>query len=183
MNREEALKLLHEHTKNENLRKHAYAVESAMKHFANLFNEDEEKWAITGLLHDFDYEEHPTPQEHPMTGVKILESMNVPEDIITAIKGHADYLGVKRETLMAKTLFAVDELTGFVIAVALVRPSKKLAEVSVSSVKKKMKDKAFARNVNRDEIIKGAEELNMSLDSLIENVIIALQKISDKLGL
>jgi putative nucleotidyltransferase with HDIG domain len=183
MNREEALKLLHEHTKNENLRKHAYAVEAAMKHFANLFNEDEEKWAITGLLHDFDYEEHPTPQEHPMTGVKILESMNVPEDIITAIKGHADYLGVKRETLMAKTLFAVDELTGFVIAVALVRPSKKLAEVSVSSVKKKMKDKAFARNVNRDEIIKGAEELNMSLDSLIENVIIALQKISDKLGL
>jgi len=183
MNREEALKLLHEHTKNENLRKHAYAVEAAMKHFANLFNEDEEKWAITGLLHDFDYEEHPTPQEHPMTGVKILESMNVPEDIITAIKGHADYLGVKRETLMAKTLFAVDELTGFVIAVALVRPSRKLAEVSVSSVKKKMKDKAFARNVNRDEIIKGAEELNMSLDSLIENVIIALQKISDKLGL
>lgn len=183
MNREEALILLHEHTKSENLRKHAYAVEAAMRHFARLLNEDEEKWAVTGLLHDFDYEEHPTQEEHPVTGVKILESMHVSQDIILAIKGHADYLGVARDTLMAKTLYAVDELTGFVIAVALVRPSRKLADVSVSSVKKKMKDKAFARNVNRDEIIKGASELNMGLDALIENVIVALQGISDQLGL
>mgnify|MGYP005838313931 CR=1 FL=1 len=183
MNREEALALLHEHTKSENLRKHAYAVEAAMRYFAHLFNEDEEKWAVTGLLHDFDYEEHPTPEEHPITGVKILESMNVSQDIILAIKGHADYLGIPRDTLMAKSLYAIDELTGFVMAVALVRPSKKLADVSVSSVKKKMKDKAFARNVNRDEIIKGASELNMELDALIEYVIVALQGIAGRLGL
>ncbi len=183
MNREEALFLLHKHTKSENLRKHAYAVEACMKYFSRLYKEDEEKWGITGLLHDFDYEEHPTPEEHPITGIKILESMGIQEDIVKAIKGHADYLGEPRETLMAKTLYAVDELAGFVIAVALVRPSKKLAEVTVESVKKKMKDKAFARNVNREEIIKGAKELNIELDHLIENVIKALQSISDVLGL
>ncbi len=175
MNREEALFILHKHTKSENHRKHAY--------FSRLYKEDEEKWGITGLLHDFDYEEHPTPEEHPITGIKILESMGIQEDIVKAIKGHADYLGEPRETLMAKTLYAVDELAGFVIAVALVRPSKKLAEVTVESVKKKMKDKAFARNVNREEIIKGAKELNIELDHLIENVIKALQSISDVLGL
>ncbi|OGF67482.1 MAG: HAD family hydrolase [Candidatus Fischerbacteria bacterium RBG_13_37_8] len=183
MNRNDALQLLFEHTKSDSLRKHAFAVEAAMRHFAHLFGEDEEKWAIAALLHDFDYEEHPSLEEHPLSGTRILESLHYPEDIILAIKGHADHLKVPRETLMAKTLYAIDELAGFIIAVALVRPSKKIADVPVSSVKKKMKDKAFARNVNRDEIIKGAQELNMELDAVIDNVIKSLQAIADTLGL
>ena len=183
MKREEALELLFQHTKSESLRKHAFAVEAAMRHFARLANEDEEKWGITGLLHDLDYEEHPTKEEHPMTGVKILESLSYPPDVILAIKGHADYLSEPRVTLMAKTLYAIDELTGFVIACALVRPDKKVAGVEVPSVKKKMKDKAFARAVNREEIIKGARELNKELDWVIEQVIKSLQGIADTLGL
>jgi putative nucleotidyltransferase with HDIG domain len=183
MKREDALALLFEHTKTDSLRKHAFAVEAAMRHFARLFNEDEETWGITGLLHDFDYEEHPTKEEHPMTGAALLQSLQYPDTVIAAIKGHADYLGIARDTLMAKTLYAVDELTGFVIACALVRPDKKIGSVAVSSVKKKMKDKAFARAVNREEIIKGAQELTKELDWVIENTIKALQGISDVLGL
>lgn len=183
MTREEALKLLYEHTLSESLRKHALAVEIVMRYFANLFKENEELWGITGLLHDFDYEKHPTKEEHPLVGTKILESLNYPSEIIEAIKGHADYLNVPRKSLMAKVLYAVDELTGFIIAVALVKPNKKLAEVEVASVKKKMKDKSFARSVNREEIIKGAKELNMDLDVLIENVIKALQAKAEILGL
>jgi putative nucleotidyltransferase with HDIG domain len=180
---EDALKLLFEYTESENLRKHAFAVESAMRAYARKFGEDEEKWAIAGLLHDFDYEKFPTPDQHPWVGSKILEERGYPEDIRKAILGHADYTGVPRDTLMAKVLYACDELCGFITAVALVRPNKKLEEVTVESVKKKLKDKAFARSVNREDIYKGAEELGIPLDEHIQFVIEAMKSIADKLGL
>jgi putative nucleotidyltransferase with HDIG domain len=180
---EDALKLLFEYTESENLRKHAFAVESAMRAYARKFGEDEEKWAIVGLLHDFDYEKFPTPDQHPWVGSKILEEKGYPEDIRKAILGHADYTGVPRDTLMAKVLYACDELCGFITAVALVRPNKKLEEVTVESVKKKLKDKAFARSVNREDIYKGAEELGIPLDEHIQFVIDAMKSIADKLGL
>jgi putative nucleotidyltransferase with HDIG domain len=180
---EDALKLLFEYTESENLRKHAFAVESAMRAYARKFGEDEEKWAIVGLLHDFDYEKFPTPDQHPWVGSKILEERDYPEDIRKAILGHADYTGVPRDTLMAKVLYACDELCGFITAVALVRPNKKLEEVTVESVKKKLKDKAFARSVNREDIYKGAEELGIPLDEHIQFVIEAMKSIADKLGL
>ncbi|CUS97971.1 HD domain-containing protein [Candidatus Chrysopegis kryptomonas] len=180
---EDALKLLFEYTESENLRKHAFAVEAAMRAYARKFGEDEEKWAIVGLLHDFDYEKFPTPDQHPWVGSKILEERGYPEDIRKAILGHADYTGVPRDTLMAKVLYACDELCGFITAVALVRPNKKLEEVTVESVKKKLKDKAFARSVNRNDIYKGAEELGIPLDEHIQFVIDAMKSIADKLGL
>jgi putative nucleotidyltransferase with HDIG domain len=180
---EDALKLLFEYTESENLRKHAFAVESVMRAYARKFGEDEEKWAIVGLLHDFDYEKFPTPDQHPWVGSKILEERGYPEDIRKAILGHADYTGVPRDTLMAKVLYACDELCGFITAVALVRPNKKLEEVTVESVKKKLKDKAFARSVNREDIYKGAEELGIPLDEHIQFVIEAMKSIADKLGL
>lgn len=180
---EDALKLLFEYTESENLRKHAFAVESAMRAYARKFGEDEEKWAIVGLLHDFDYEKFPSPEQHPWVGSKILEERGYPEDIRRAILGHADYTGVPRDTLMAKVLYACDELCGFITAVALVRPNKKLEEVTVESVKKKLKDKAFARSVNRNDIYKGAEELGIPLDEHIQFVIDAMKSIADKLGL
>jgi len=180
---EDALKLLFEYTESENLRKHAFAVESAMRAYARKFGEDEEKWAIVGLLHDFDYEKFPSPDQHPWVGSKILEERGFPEDIRKAILGHADYTGVPRDTLMAKALYACDELCGFITAVALVRPNKKLEEVTVESVKKKLKDKAFARSVNRNDIYKGAEELGIPLDEHIQFVIDAMKSIADKLGL
>ncbi len=180
---EDALKLLFEYTESENLRKHAFAVESAMRAYARKFGEDEEKWAIVGLLHDFDYEKFPSSEQHPWVGSKILEERGFPEDIRKAILGHADYTGVPRDTLMAKVLYACDELCGFITAVALVRPNKKLEEVTVESVKKKLKDKAFARSVNRDDIYKGAEELGIPLDEHIQFVIDAMRSIADKLGL
>ncbi len=180
---EDALKLLFEYTESENLRKHAFAVESAMRAYARKFGEDEEKWAIVGLLHDFDYEKFPTPEQHPWVGSKILEERGYPDDIRKAILGHADYTGVPRDTLMAKVLYACDELCGFITAVALVRPNKKLEEVTVESVKKKLKDKAFARSVNREDIYKGAEELGVPLDEHIQFVIDAMKSIADKLGL
>jgi putative nucleotidyltransferase with HDIG domain len=180
---EDALKLLFEYTESENLRKHAFAVESAMRAYARKFGEDEEKWAIVGLLHDFDYEKFPTPDQHPWVGSKILEERGYPEDIRKAILGHADYTGVPRDTLMAKVLYACDELCGFITAVALVRPNKKLEEVTVESVKKKLKDKAFARSVNKEDIYKGAEELGIPLDEHIQFVIEAMKSIADKLGL
>lgn len=180
---EDALKLLFEYTESENLRKHAFAVESAMRAYARKFGEDEEKWAIVGLLHDFDYEKFPTPDQHPWVGSKILEEKGYPEDIRKAILGHADYTGIPRDTLMAKVLYACDELCGFITAVALVRPNKKLEEVTVESVKKKLKDKAFARAVNRNDIYKGAEELGIPLDEHIQFVIDAMKSIADKLGL
>ena len=180
---EDALKLLFEYTESENLRKHALAVEAAMRAYARKFGEDEEKWAIVGLLHDFDYEKFPTPDQHPWIGSKILEERGYPEDIRKAILGHADYTGIPRATLMAKALYACDELCGFITAVALVRPNKKLEEVTVESVKKKLKDKAFARSLNRNDIYKGAEELGIPLDEHIQFVIDAMKSIADKLGL
>lgn len=183
MTRDEALELLHTHTETDSLRKHAYAVEAAMRTYAQKLGEDVEKWGLVGLLHDFDYEKHPDPSEHPAFGAKILTELGVAEDIIYAIKSHADYMGVERKSPMDKALFAVDELCGFIIAVALVRPSKSIHDVKVKSVKKKMKDKGFARAVNREDIIQGAEDFGVPLDEHIAVVIDALRGIADTLEL
>jgi putative nucleotidyltransferase with HDIG domain len=183
MDRDEALKLLNEYTKKEGLIKHAIAVEAVMRAYAEKFGEDTEPWGIVGLLHDFDYERYPSLDDHPAKGAQILREKGVPPEWITAILGHARHTGAKRESLMAKTLFAVDELTGFIVAVSLVRPSKRIADVAAKSVKKKMKDKAFAAAVNRDDIHAGAEELGIPLDEHISFVIEAMQKVADKLGL
>jgi len=183
MNREEAYKLLTEYTKKQGLINHALAVEAAMREYALKFGQNQDNWGIVGLIHDFDYERYPTEKEHPYKGVEILREKGIPEEWCQAILGHGDHTGVERKTLLAKTLYAVDELTGFIVAVTLVRPSKKLEDVSVKSVKKKMKDKAFAANVNRDTITKGAQELGISLDEHIQTVLTAMKKISEKLGL
>jgi putative nucleotidyltransferase with HDIG domain len=183
MNRQDAWDLLCEYTKSEGLRKHALAVEAAMRYFARKRGEDEEKWGIAGLLHDFDYEIHPTLDKHPQEGAKILRERGWPEEIIRAVLSHAEHTGVERTSPMEKTLFAVDELSGFVTAVTLVRPNKSLFEVEPSSVRKKMKDKAFARSVNRDDIVKGAEELGVELNDHIAEVIEAMQGVADELGL
>lgn len=167
--REEALALLHEWTVSESLRKHAYGVDGIMRLAARRNGDDnEELWGLTGLLHDFDYERHPMIPDHPLKGCSELESRGYPPEMIQAIKGHARELGVPRETLMAKTLFAIDELSGLVVAVALVRPSRSLTDVKVSSVKKKMKQKAFAASVSREDIQLGAEELGMPLADVIQ---------------
>ena len=181
--RQEAMALLQTHTENENLIKHMWAVEAAMRAYARKLGEDEDLWGLTGLLHDFDYEKHPTPEEHPMFGVRILEEQGYPEALIHAVKGHASYLGVARTSPLDKTLFAVDELTGFVVAVALMQPSRKLEDVKISSVLKKMKQKSFARNVNREDIVTGAEDLGVPLDEHIAFVLAAMCGISDALGL
>ncbi len=181
LDREAALALLREYTKNENLVKHGLAVEAAMRAYARRFGEDEEKWGITGLLHDFDYEMF--PEEHPLRGAAILEEKGYPEDVIYAIKAHADHTGLERKSLLDKALFAVDELTGMIVAVALVRPSKKLAEVTVQSVLKKMKDKSFARGVNREDLRRGAEELGIPLEEHIGVVLEAMKAIAPQLGL
>ncbi len=183
LNRDDAFTLLTEHTENINLIKHMLAVEAAMRAYARKFGEDENLWGITGLLHDFDYEKHPTPEEHPMFGVAILEEKGYPEAMIHAIKAHAPYLGVPRESLLDKALFAVDELTGFIVAVTLMQPTKKLADLKVSSVRKKIKQKGFARNVSREDILIGAEELGIELDDHIAFVRDAMNDISDDLGL
>ena len=183
LNRDDAFALLTEHTENINLIKHMLAVEAAMRAYARKFGRDENLWGITGLLHDFDYEKHPTPEEHPMFGVAILEEKGYPEAMIHAIKAHAPYLGVPRESLLDKALFAVDELTGFIVAVTLMQPTKKLADLKVSSVRKKIKQKGFARNVSREDIIVGAEELGIELDDHIAFVRDAMNDISDDLGL
>jgi putative nucleotidyltransferase with HDIG domain len=183
LDRDSAFALLKEYTQNENLIKHALAVESAMRAYARRFGEDENLWGIVGLLHDMDYEKWPSPEDHPRKGAEILQQRGYPEEVITAILSHADYLGIPRVTLLQKTLFAVDELCGFIVAVALVRPNKSLAEVDVSAVKKKMKDKAFARGVKREDILRGAEELGVPLEEHIATVISALQAIAPTLGL
>jgi len=182
LTREAAWELLNEHTKNPNLVKHGLAVEACMRRYAEEFGEDVEKWGIVGLIHDFDYEQHPTADEHPYVGAKILREKGYPEDVVNAVLGHADYTGVARDTLMAKTLFAVDELSGLVVAVALVHPNK-LEDVKVRSVKKKLKDSSFARGVNRDDIYKGIEELGVDTDEHFQLVIEALKSIKDELGL
>ena len=183
MNREEAFALLKEYIKNENLIKHMLAVESAMRVYARKYNEDEEKWGIVGLIHDFDYEMHPTAEEHPLKGSEILKERGYPEDVIYAIKAHADYLELERKSPMDKALYAVDDLAGFIVAVTLVRPTKKLSEVEVKSVKKKLKDKSFAAKVNREDIQRGVEELGVPLDEHIETVLKAMQGIAGDLGL
>ena len=181
--REDAWALLTEHTKNPSLIKHALAVEAAMRAYAHKFGEDEDLWGITGLIHDFDYEGHPTAEEHPMAGVAILEELGWPEEIIEAIKGHATYLNVPRTSLMAKTLFAVDELTGLIAACALVRPSKSIMDLKARSVRKKWKDKAFARGVNRQDIELGMSELGVDLNEHVGFVIEALRPVAEELGL
>jgi putative nucleotidyltransferase with HDIG domain len=188
MNREEALELMHEYTPSDALRKHMYAVEAAMCAYARKYGEDEERWGIVGILHDFDYERYPNDarsptEEHPSTGVKVLRERGYPADVCEAILGHADYTGVPRTSLMAKILYAVDELCGFLVACTLVRPSKSLQDLKVKSVKKKLKDKGFARAVNRDEVRQGAEQADLPLDEHIQFVIEALQPIEKTLGL
>jgi putative nucleotidyltransferase with HDIG domain len=183
INRETAWNLMCEYTQSESLRKHMLAVEACMRAYARKFGEDEEKWAITGLLHDFDYEKYPTPAEHPFVGNKVLEERGYPEEIRRAILSHAEYSGVKRESKMEKTLFACDELAGFITASALVKPNKSLAEVEAKSVRKKMKDKAFARSVNRDDIINGAADLGVDLEEHIAFCIAAMKMVAGDLGL
>jgi len=181
MNRDEAWELLCEHTKSDSLRKHGLAVEAAMRHFAAKFNEDEEVWGVTGLLHDFDYERD--PEGHPQNGKPILEQAGVPGPIVHAIQSHGDHTGIPRVTAMEKTLYAVDELTGFVTAVALVRPSKAVRDVDAQAVRKKMKDKAFARAVSREMMLNGAAAMEVEFDALVGEIVTALDRISDRLGL
>ncbi len=178
---QEALNLFHEWTKSESLRRHAYAVEAAMEAYAEIFNEDVTLWRITGLLHDLDYELHPTVEEHPYVGTNLLREQGYPDVIIDAILGHAPYTGTPRKTLLAKSLFAVDELAGFITAVAYVRPTR-LEGMTPKSVRKKLKDKAFAAAVSRSDIYQGAEELEVELSQHITNVISGMQKRSDRLG-
>ena len=182
MNREESWELLREWTESDSLLKHMLAVEAAMRAYARKFGEDEERWGITGLLHDMDYEKHPTPAEHPTVGVAELERRGYPEDVRRAILSHADYLDVPRETPMEKTLYAVDELSGFVVACALVRPER-LEGLKAKSVRKKMKQKSFAASVNREDITSGAEELGVDLNEHIDFVVAALRERADALDL
>jgi putative nucleotidyltransferase with HDIG domain len=182
------LALMHEYTASESLRKHMLAVEGAMRAYARKLGEDEERWGTVGLIHDFDYERFPNnahspTEEHPSEGVRILREKGYPEDILEAILGHAQYCNTPRQSQMAKTLFAVDELTGLITATALVRPNKSVHEVDAKSVRKKMKDKAFARGVSRDDVINGATELGVDLDDHINFVIASMQARSADLGL
>ena len=186
--RADALAIVHEFTASESLRKHMLAVEAAMRAYAQRFGEDADRWGLAGLVHDFDYERFPNAahsptEEHPAHGVRLLRERGWPDDILEAILGHATYSGVPRQSLMARTLFAVDELTGLVTATALVRPSKSLHEVDARSVRKKMKDKAFARGVNREDVLLGAQELGVDLDEHIQFVIDAMKVRARELGL
>ena len=181
--REQALVLVHEWIANENLRKHCYAVEAAMRAYARHYGESEERYGLTGLLHDFDWERHPDAERHPMLGVEYLKSLGWPEDIQRAILGHATYSGVPRDTRMAQVLFACDELCGFLVACALVVPSRSLLDVEVASVRKKLKSTGFARNVNREDIVNGAAELGVDLDTHIAFVLEAMRGIRTELGL
>jgi len=182
-NRNECLLILKEYTKSESLLKHAYAVETCVKAYAEKFDEDVDFWSCVALLHDFDYEMFPSENEHPYKGSEILKEKGFSEEFRKAILSHADYTGVKRETLLEKTLFACDELAGFITAVTYVRPNKSIDEVEVKSVKKKMKDKAFAKAVSREDIISGAEELGIELDEHIQFCIDAMKKEKELLGL
>ncbi len=182
MDRQAAWELLSEFTKSENLRKHAQAVEACMRAYARKFGEDEVNWRIVGLIHDFDYEVYPNAPDHPLEGSEILKDRGYPEDLRRAILGHADYTGVPRDTLIARALFACDELAGFITACALVRPDK-IQTLEARSVRKRMKDKAFARSVSREDIIKGAEELGVPLDEHIAFCIDAMREIKESLGL
>jgi predicted hydrolase (HD superfamily) len=188
MTRDQALALVHEYTQSEPLRRHMYAVELSMRALADHYDEDAEAWGLVGLLHDFDYERFPNAQhsataEHPAEGVRILAANGLPDTMQRAILGHATYTGVPRDTLMARALFAADELSGFLVACAMVRPGRSLADLEVASVKKKLKDKAFARGVSREDVHLGAEELGVPLDELIGLLIAALRPHERLLGL
>lgn len=181
--REEAWCLLTEFTQSESLRKHALSVEACMRAYARKLGGDEELWGVVGLLHDFDYEKYPGREDHPYKGNEILKERGWPDEIHRAIMSHAEYTGVKPESAMEKALFACDELAGFITASALVKPGKSLAEVEAKSVRKKMKDKAFARSVNRDDIVNGAADLGVELEEHIAFCIEAMKRIAEKLGL
>jgi putative nucleotidyltransferase with HDIG domain len=186
--RADALALMEQWTPSDSLRKHMLAVEGAMRAYATHFGADIERWGLAGLMHDFDYERHPNADraadaEHPSAGVRVLRELGYPEDVLQAILGHADYTGVARETTMAKALFAVDELCGMITACALVRPSRSVNDLEASSVKKKMKDKAFARGVNRDDVTQGAAALGVEMDAHITFVILSLRDRAALLGL
>jgi putative nucleotidyltransferase with HDIG domain len=182
MDRQTAWELLCEHTKSDSLRKHALAVEACLRAYARKFGEDEEMWGIVGLIHDFDYEIYPNAPDHPLNGSEILKERGVSEEVRRAILGHADYSGVPRDTLLAKTLFACDEVAGFITACTLVRPDR-IASLEAKSMRKRMKDKAFARSVSREDITRGAEELGVPLDEHITFCITAMRNIADQLGL
>jgi len=182
MDRSSAWQLLCEYTQNENLRKHALAVEACVRAYARKFSEDEEKWGVTALIHDFDYEVYPNAPDHPLKGSEILKEKGYPEEVRRAILGHADYTGVPRDTLMARALFACDEVAGFITACSLVRPDR-IKTLEAKSVRKRMKDKAFARSVSREDIVKGAEELGVPLDEHIAFCIEAMRAVADQLGL
>ena len=186
--RSDALGLMHEYTASDSLRKHMLSVEAAMRAYAEHFGEDPERWGLAGLIHDFDYERYPNAdhsptEEHPAWGVRLLRERGWPEDVLQAILGHATYSGVPRETRMARALFAVDELTGLITATALVKPTKSVHDVDAKSVRKKMKDKAFAKGVNRDDVILGTQELGIDLDTHIQFVIDAMRRSADAIGL
>ena len=188
ISREQALALVHEWTQSESLRKHMLSVEVAMRAYAAKFGEDVERWGLAGLIHDFDYERYPNNDhaadaEHPAEGVRYLRALGWPDTICDAVMGHAHYTGVERVSLMAKTLFACDELTGLITASALVKPSRSVADVEVAGVRKKMKDKGFARGVNRDDVIQGAAALGIPLDEHIGVVLSAMQAHAETLGL
>jgi putative nucleotidyltransferase with HDIG domain len=182
MTRDEAWNLLCEYTQSENLRRHALAVEACMRYYARLFGEDEELWGVVGLLHDFDYERYPSLEEHPFRGMEILRARGAPEVIIRAVGAHANHTGIPRESLLERAIFACDEISGFVIAVALVK-GRTLSAVTPESVRKRMKEKSFARGVNREDLLQGAEELGIPFDEHVEHVVRALQGVADQLGL
>jgi putative nucleotidyltransferase with HDIG domain len=183
MTRDEALALVHEYVKNDNLVKHMLAVEAAMRFYAEKYGENVEEWTVTGLLHDFDWEIHPTIESHPLAGEPILRQHGVPEEIIRAVMSHADHTGIPRHTRMEKALYACDEVTGLITAVAYVRPSRSLLDLEPSSVKKKWKDKGFAAGANREEIEKAASEFGIELWEHVGNVITAMRRIAPDLGL
>jgi putative nucleotidyltransferase with HDIG domain len=183
MDRAEALQIVHEFVKNENLVRHMLAVEAAMRFYAVKYGENEDTWGITGILHDFDWEIHPTLEEHPLAGAPILRERDVPEEIVRAILSHADHTGIPRITPMEKALYACDEVTGLITAVALVRPSRSLSDLEASSVKKKWKDRAFAAGANREEIAKATQEFGIELWEHVGNVILAMRTIAPELGL
>jgi putative nucleotidyltransferase with HDIG domain len=183
MDRTQALEIVHEYVKNPNLINHMLSVEIAMRFYAQKLNQDGETWGMTGLLHDFDWEIHPTLEQHPQAGAPILRELGVPEEIIQGVLSHADHSGVRRDTPMRKALFACDEITGLVTAVALVRPSRSLYDLTSSSVKKKWKDKAFAAGVKREEIVSAAADFGIELWQHVDNVILAMRQIAPELGL
>ncbi|PYR79376.1 MAG: HAD family hydrolase [Acidobacteria bacterium] len=183
LNRDDAFALMTEYTRSESLRKHMLAVEAAVRGYARMFGENEDDWGVVALLHDFDYERYPDQENHPFRGVEVLKAKGYPEWVTRAILSHAEYSGVPRESRLEHTLYACDEMTGFVTAAALVRPSKSVLDLEASSVIKRMKDKAFARAVNRDDLRRGAEEIGLPLDQHITNVIAFMRERAEALGL